>query len=149
MKNSVKKETVNKVKKSVNLVNVNVKFIQGNAELNLMQKEIELTNIKQLAETLSIKILTARANMKRYNKKIKGFNFNRKFTIELTVNKNTVCLDDLFGNLDNFTTTLATTEKHFYNFASLIYDLLFMATNGGDKLTVAQILSKQNVLLLA
>jgi hypothetical protein len=143
------KKSVKKVETVVNLVNVNVKFIQGNAELNLMQKEIELNSIKEVAENLSIKILTARANMKRYNKNIKGFNFNRKFTIELTVNKNTVCLDDLFGNLDNFTTTLATTEKHFYNFASLIYDLLFMATNGGDKLTVAQILSNENTLLLA
>ena len=143
------KNAINTIETASNLVTVNVKFIQGDAILNVANKEMNLNDIKETAESLSFKILTARANLKRYGKKIKGFNFNRKFSLQITVNDKVVNLDDLFGNLDEFTTTLATTEKHFYNFASIIYDMLFMLTNGGDKLTVTQILAKENTLILA
>jgi hypothetical protein len=140
-----------KAKNVNNVMNLTVKFIQGQNELNLINREIEFNNIKETAENLSMKILTTRANLKRFNKKIKGFNFNRKFQIELIINEQSYNLSELFAgdSGEEFFTTLATNEKSFYNFANLIYELLFMATNGGDKLTVTEILSKQNVLLLA
>lgn len=139
-------KTVNK-----NVMNLGVKFIQGTNELKLINREVEFNSIKETAENLSIKILTARANMKRFNQKIKGFNFNRKFQIELTINEQSYNLSELFA-IDSgieFQTTLATNEKSFYNFANLIYELLFMATNGGDKATIKQILSNEQTLLLA
>lgn len=138
-------------KASNNVMNLTVKFIQGSNELKLINREIEFNSIKETAENLSIKILTTRANMKRFNQKIKGFNFNRKFQIELTINEQSYNLSELFAgdSGEEFFTTLATNEKSFYNFASLIYELLFMATNGGDKQTIKQILSNEKTLLLA
>lgn len=140
-----------KTKNLNKVMNLTVKFIQGTNELKLINREIEFNSIKETAENLSIKILTARANMKRFNQKIKGFNFNRKFQIELTINEQSYNLSELFAGDSGleFTTTLATNEKSFYNFANLIYELLFMATNGGDKSTIKQILSNEKTLLLA
>ena len=140
-----------KTKNVNNVMNLGVKFIQGTNELKLINREVEFNSIKETAENLSIKILTARANMKRFNQKIKGFNFNRKFQIELTINEQSYNLSELFS-VDSgleFTTTLATNEKSFYNFAELIFELLRMATNSGDKATIKQILSKEQTLLLA
>lgn len=136
---------------NTNVMNLGVKFIQGTNELKLINREIEFNSIKETAENLSIKILTARANMKRFNQKIKGFNFNRKFQIELTVNEQSYNLNELFGGFSDteFRTTLATNEKSFYNFAELIYELLRMATNSGDKATIKQLVSTEKTLLLA
>lgn len=140
-----------KTKNVKNVMNLGVKFIQGENELRLLSREIEFNSIKETAENLSIKILTARANMKRFNQKIKGFNFNRKFQIELTVNEQSYDLNELFGGFSGaeFKTTLATNEKSFYNFAELIYELLRMATNGGDRATIKQLVSTEKTLLLA
>ena len=69
------KNVINTIETATNLVTVNVKFIQGDAILNVANKEMNLNDIKETAESLSIKILTARANLKRYGKKIKGFTF--------------------------------------------------------------------------
>jgi hypothetical protein len=141
-------KTVNAMKK-IETMNVTVKLIQKTSSLQIVNNQIEFTNVKQLAEKISIKILTARANLKRYNKTIKGFSFNRKFEVEINVNNKIVTFSDLFAGLDDFTTTLATNEKSFYNFANIIYDMLFNVLNGGDKETIKQILSKEQTLLLA
>ena len=148
---TIKKTTTKTVKamKKNETMNVTVKLIQKTASLQIVNNQIEFRDVKQLAEQISIKILTARANLKRYNKTIKGFSFNRKFEVEINVNNKIVTFSDLFAGLDEFTTTLATNEKSFYNFANIIYDMLFNALNGGDKETVTQILNKSKTLLLA
>lgn len=144
-------KTIKKINemKTVEKMNVTVKLIQKSAQLQIVNNQIEFTNVKELAEQISIKILTARANLKRYNKTIKGFSFNRKFEVEINVNNKIVTFSDLFAGLDEFTTTLATNERSFYNFANIVYDMLFNVLNGGDKATITQILNKQNTLLLA
>jgi hypothetical protein len=65
-------------KNVINVMNLTVKFIQGENQLNLINREIEFNNIKETAENLSMKILTTRANLKRFNKKIKLISLIRK-----------------------------------------------------------------------
>jgi hypothetical protein len=118
--------------------NLSIEFVQGANKLNVANVQIDSIKIDEIAYTLANKVLTARANMLKYNAKIKGFSFNRKFDIMLKIEGcDNVNLSDLFGNLFEARTTLFASnkseksiersKKSFETFASIIYDMTFCA----------------------
>lgn len=112
----------------MNNVVLNVQFVQGVNKLTISNFEIETDKITEVSGTLINRILTARKNMKKYGMTIKGFSFNRKFDILLSVNGNEPTnLNELFGGFDNVEAkiTLQQTEASYLKFAEILHDLVF------------------------
>lgn len=119
----------------MNSVNVNVKFVQGANELTISNLIVETTKISEVSGTLARKVLTARANMKRYGFAIKGFSFNRKFDVVLSINgQEGTNINELFAGLGDFKITLQTTESSFKKFADIIHDLVFEQMTGASQM---------------
>lgn len=107
---------------------LNVQFVQGVNKLTISNFEIETDKITEVSGTLINRILTARKNMKKYKMVIKGFSFNRKFDILLSVNGNEPTkISDLFGSYDNMDAriTLQQTEESYLRFAEMLHDIVF------------------------
>jgi hypothetical protein len=112
---------------------LNVQFVQGMNKLTISNFEVETTKINEVSGTLINKILNARKNMKKYGMTIKGFSFNRKFDILLSVNGNAPTnLNELFGGFDNVEAkiTLQQTEASYLKFAEILHDLVFEQMTG-------------------
>lgn len=121
----------------MNNVVLNVQFVQGVNKLTISNFEIETDKITEVSGTLINKILTARKNMKKYGMTIKGFSFNRKFDILLSINGNEATnLNELFGGFDNVDAkiTLQQTEASYLKFAEILHDLVFEQMTGAMNL---------------
>ena len=116
------------VKNVVRTTKLSIEFVQGANKLNVSNVEINSVNIGQIAETLAGKILTARANMKRYGMSVKGFSFNRKFDVVLSIDGcESVNVSDLFAGLFEARITLQANENSFKRFAHILHDMTFCA----------------------
>lgn len=118
---------------------VSVKFIQGMNELTIQSMQIDSVKITEVAGTLASKILNARANLLRYKGSIKGFSFNRKFDICLSINDGeSVNISELFGGFEGLDSriTLTASAESFKRFADIIHDLVFMQMAGTNKMIV-------------
>ena len=115
-------------KNVVKTTKLSIEFVQGANKLNVSNVEINSVNIGQISQTLANRILTARANMKRYGMSIQGFSFNRKFDVVLRIDGcESVNVSDLFAGLFNAQITLQANEKSFERFANILHDMTFCA----------------------
>lgn len=111
--------------------NLSIEFVQGANKLNVANVQIDSVKIDEIAGTLAHRILTARANMKRYKMNVKGFSFNRKFDMMLKIDGcEAVNISDLFGGLIEAQVTLQANENSFKRFANIIQDMTFCAMTG-------------------
>lgn len=117
--------------------NVKVQFVQerkeGETVLNAKPLAIESDNLSEIAGTITKNILSTRLTLIKYGAKIKGFSFNRKFNVRITINElEPVDLTDLFGLADvDCNRTLMVkkndaekTEQIFKQFSAQIFDLV-------------------------
>lgn len=108
--------------------NLSIEFVQGANVLNVANVQINSVRIDEIAGTLANRILTARANMKRYKMSVKGFSFNRKFDMMLKIDGcEAVNISDLFGGMISAQVTLQANENSFKRFANIIQDMTFCA----------------------
>ena len=108
--------------------NLSIEFVQGANVLNVANVQINSVRIDEIAGTLANRILTARANMKRYKMSVKGFSFNRKFDMMLKIEGcEAVNISDLFGGMISAQVTLQANENSFKRFANIIQDMTFCA----------------------
>lgn len=121
---------------------ISLSFVQGANKLTLNRMEIDSVRITEVAGTIATRIINARKNMIKYGMKIKGFSFNRKFDIMLTINNgDSVCLNDLYeGILDGRINYAAKdNEQLIFNsnrIAEIIYDLVHLSMTGANQLVV-------------
>ncbi len=121
---------------------INLSFVQGANKLTLNQFEIDSVRISEIAGTLAKRIVNARANMIKYGMKIKGFSFNRKFDIMLTINGcETVCLNDLFAGIVDAKVSYSAKNEEQFNINSgrlceIIYDLVSLSMTGSNDLVI-------------
>jgi hypothetical protein len=114
--------------------NLSIEFVQGTNKLNVANVQIDSVKIDEIAFTLANKVLTARANMKRYKMSIKGFSFNRKFDVVLNIQGcEPVNISDLFGGIVAPKITLSAEANSFKRFSDIIYDMTFCAMTGANK----------------
>jgi hypothetical protein len=107
---------------------LSIEFVQGANKLNVANVQIDSIKIDEIAGTLAHRILTARANMKRYGMSVKGFSFNRKFDMMLKIDGcEAVNISDLFGGIIAPTITLSAEANSFKRFSDIIYDMTFCA----------------------
>lgn len=107
---------------------LSIEFVQGANKLNVSNVQIDSIKINEISGTLANKILTARANMKRYGMSIKGFSFNKKFDIILSIDGcEPMNVSGLFGGLFDAKITLQANEKSFERFANILHDMTFCA----------------------
>jgi hypothetical protein len=121
--------------------NLSIEFVQGTNKLNVASVQIDSVKINEIAGTLAHRILTARANMKRYKMSVKGFSFNRKFDMILKIDGcEAVNVSDLFGGLIDAQLTLQANENSFKRFANIIHDMTFCAMTSAknDVLTLGE-----------
>jgi hypothetical protein len=114
--------------------NLSIEFVQGANKLSVANVQIDSIKIDEIAFTLANKVLTARANMKRYKMSIKGFSFNRKFDVVLNIQGcEPVNISDLFGGIVAPTITLSAEANSFKRFSDIIYDMTFCAMTGANQ----------------
>ena len=121
---------------------ISLSFVQGANKLTLNQFEIDSVRISEIAGTLAKRIVNARANMIKYGMKVKGFSFNRKFDVMLTINGcETVCLNDLFAGIVDAKVSYAAKNEEQFNINSgrlceIIYDLVSLSMTGSNDLVI-------------
>lgn len=121
---------------------ISLSFVQGANKLTLNQMEIDSVRITEVAGTIATRIINARKNMIKYGMKIKGFSFNRKFDIILTINNgDSVCLNDLFAGIVDAKVTYAAKDAEQLAFnsnrlAEIIYDLVSLSMTGANDLVI-------------
>jgi len=116
---------------------VKVQFVQerkeGETVLNAKPLSIESSNLSEIAGTITKNILSTRLTLIKYGAKIKGFSFNRKFNVRITINdEEAVDFSTLYGLADvDCNRTLQVkkddaqkTEAIFKQFSEQIYDLV-------------------------
>lgn len=121
----------------MNTTEVKVQFVQerkeGQTVLDAKPLSIESVNISEVAGTIVKNILSTRLTLIKYGAKIKGFSFNRKFNVRITINDaEAVDFSTLFGLADvDCNRTLMVkkddaqkTEAIFKQFSEQIYDLV-------------------------
>jgi hypothetical protein len=133
------------IKNVVRTTNLSIEFVQGANKLNVSNVQIDSIKIDEIAGTLAQRILTARANMKRYGMSIKGFSFNRKFDIVLNIEGcEAVNVSDLFAGLFDAQITLQANENSFKRFANILQDMTFCAMTSAksDVLSIGEVETK-------
>ena len=122
--------------------NLSIEFVQGTNKLNVANVQIDSVKIDEIAGTLAHRILTARANMKRYKMSVKGFSFNRKFDMVLKIDGcEPVNISDLFAGIMSAQVTLQANENSFKRFAHIIQDMTFcaMTSRKNDVFTLGEL----------
>lgn len=122
---------------------VKVQFVQmrkeGETVLNAKPLSLETENISEIAGTIIKNILSTRLTLIKYGAKIKGFSFNRKFNVRITINDlEAVDFSTLYGLADvDCNRTLMVkkddaqkTEAIFKQFSEQIYDLVRLSMTG-------------------
>jgi methionine salvage enolase-phosphatase E1 len=113
---------------------LNIEFVQGTNRLNVSNVQIDSVKINEISGTIANRILTARANMKRYGMKVQGFSFNKKFDIVLSIDGcEAVNISDLFGGLFDAKITLQANAKSYERFANIIHDMTFNALTSENR----------------
>lgn len=112
---------------------LSIEFVQGANKLNVSNVQIDSVKINEISGTIANKILSARANMKRYNMSIKGFSFNKKFDVILSIDGcEPMNISGLFGGLFDAKITLQANAKSFERFKNIIHDMTFCALTGAS-----------------
>tara|TARA_R110000822_G_scaffold18852_5_gene61848 strand:+ start:3400 stop:3801 length:402 start_codon:yes stop_codon:yes gene_type:complete len=112
---------------------LSIEFVQGANKLNVSNVQIDSVKINEISGTLANKILSARANMKRYGMSIKGFSFNKKFDIILSIDGcEPMNVSGLFGGLFDAKITLQANANSFERFKNIIHDMTFCAMTSAN-----------------